>query len=374
MSCRRFNTDVRIISGTYSLEKIPYELSNLGGYRPLILMRSRTSSQKVRLIKKVFAYAAQEIPAICFIGPETTEDEIDAVLDAVNKYSCDCMVAIGSGFIQSAAKLVNSLHSCRLRIDQRHSLPCKHANLLPSAAVLTEDTDGQEIGGRLQIFELDIQYEKLRPDIIVIEPRMLNEVSEASAACSALITMSQLTQALYEHADSPVIRSLLIPSFRLIGDWAGLLHLPRSRFALVNASIYAQIIFKNTQQGAVWSLSSVGDRSGITSRALITSVLLPPFVRMLITKQSTAVETIVAGVRILKSDAPTGSLWEQSAASEQNRLLPDLIDKLIKLSRFTDLPQPIDQLFHQIGHLVGKRDTTSMKELILHISHEREVQ
>jgi alcohol dehydrogenase class IV len=352
---QRFKADTTLISGAHSLEKIPYALSRIGAVRPLILMHENSSLSTRNLIKRVFSYAVQEIPAFCFIDDRMVPEQLDEVSSAISDYACDSIIAVGSSCVQSAGKLANSLYSCRLSAAQMYRLPCTQTTLLKSAAVLTEDTDGSELCGIIELFSREISHPNLAADIAVIDPRVLGESSEAATAASLLITLVQIYHAVYELGNSPAALSLLTPAAQMIMDAACRLEEPEARYLAVQSAALTQIVFENCSTSGIWALLSSAGSLDFISREQAAAGLLPHIIKLSARMQPESVELLHSGAYM-------------PGNGENN--MEQTVEKLIVRSHLEDGGRAYEQLCTTAAQLSGAAYASSVHELILSMKPE----
>lgn len=347
---QRFKADTTLISGAHSLEKLPYALSRRGARRPLILMHEHSSFFSRNLMKRVFSFAVQEIPAFCFIGDHLVPEQFDEVTSAIADHECDSIIAVGSSYIQSAGKLANSLFSCRLSAAQMHRLPCTQTTLLKSAAVITEDTDGNELCGIIELFGKELRHPDLSADIAVIDPRLLTESSEAAIAASLLVTLVQMYHAVNELGSSPAALSLLSPAAQMIIDVSSRLENPEARYLAVQASALVQIVFENCSTSGLWSLLSAAGSLDLISREQASAGLLPHILALASKRQPEAVKLLHGG---------------------KEHAMEHTVEQLITRSQLGSSARAFEQLCRAAARLSEQGKNSEVRSLILAMQPEK---
>ncbi len=292
-----------ICSGLKALDTIPRELLSFQASNPLVLMYETESSQSERLLRSSCCTSQIVLGPIFRIPESLSKDELSTILDAMKETSVDSIIAMGSGVIQSAAKLLNALFSCSFTLDDIDGLPCDSFSVLPHIAVLDERIDGREATNRLLIDEFRLHHPSLYPEYVVIDDRILGSGSYKAMASSAIVSLTQLCETYRVAVLSPVISSWTKASFHYLSEFRKIESRP-SRIALINAAVAAQIAHSNVPPGPVSILAEMLAISDLCSEAQAAATLLPHFLGQLTFTEDSPLSQMFSEITVICRDVP----------------------------------------------------------------------
>lgn len=359
-----FFAQPKVISGLKALEAIALELEGYDAHVPLVLAYAAGGSRELKLLKSALKESAVSIGAVCMLDRKLSSSDIPEILETLSSYECDSIITIGSGMVQSAAKMINILHSCDTDMEHIHELPCPIPETLPSVAVLTENLDGREATNRLLIDEYRLSHDALYPDCIIIDERMMGTVPIQQISASANITLALLCESCREESLSPIVRGWIVPAFRFLGDYQNSIEKRDARLAHTNAGIYAQIAHSNTGYGPVTTLAEVFEISQFCTASEAVASILPYYVRHLHKNQRALMGSISSDIETITLQKAIDSLWTHEG---QRALHEQIIAMLSSYAAKTPErgKQPmIESLIRQTDRLLAHDDHTELLQLI----------
>lgn len=271
----RFFTNPKILSGLRALDSLTSELRSFQIRKPLILSYETGGRNLSRLLQKACVGSSISTDDTVYVSRDLAADELERLLEILKDRQSDGIIALGSGSIQSTAKLLNIMYCCETDLSGLHDLPCRRLHLLPSTAVLDESVDGREATSRCSAGEYRLSHPSLYPDLIVIDDRSLGRASVTELADTAILSLLQIYESLREHVISPAVRAYLVPALRFIGERISDISSIQSRSALTNAAVLAQTAHSNTEPGPVTGICELLESSGLCSAAETAAVILP---------------------------------------------------------------------------------------------------
>ncbi|MCF7933810.1 MAG: iron-containing alcohol dehydrogenase [Spirochaetia bacterium] len=291
----------RIISGSKALEAIVGELEHLGIQSPLILWYAGRSSSQLQALKKALGESPAAAAAVCRMGDHPSRSEFKEILTLMSSSGCDALLVLGSGSIQSTAKLLNLMYSRSVDIEQLPELPESREPLLPHIAILDEQTDGREAACRLLVDEFRLSDPAIYPDTIVIDERICGSCTMRELADSAIISLAQICECYRAHTSSPMIKAWTNPALRFLGDHQSRSTGKKARAAHLNAAVYAQIAHSTVGFGPISTLAELFEVSQFCSAAELTAVVLPYYIRELEETRSTLFTEVFREISTLSS-------------------------------------------------------------------------
>ncbi len=263
-----FQNSVKILSGYKALENIPFELSNLGAKKPLILTNSMLIKfglvdivlSGLRDMKVEIGGIYEDIPA---------DSSISVVNDIARVYKdkhCDSIIAIGGGSVIDTAKgllIVASQNSSDI-MDYMGNEILKRGCKIPFIAVPTTAGTGSEATLVAVIANPDknvkmefISYNML-PDVAVLDPRMTKSLPPRMTASTGMDALCHAIEAYSCLQKNPLSDAYAFAAIKLIRENLRLAiedgGNESARLALANASLMAGVAFSNSMVGLVHAI------------------------------------------------------------------------------------------------------------------------
>ena len=353
-----------VCSGLKALETIPGELRARGVHHPVILSHESRGARIERLLAGACSDPALEIGPVCRLADEPGRGELEELLTLMKESGSDSIIALGSGTIQSVAKLLNIMYSCGLTLKEIGALPCDAYVTMPHIAVLDEYIDGWEATDRLLIDEFRFHDTSLYPDCIVIDDRVLSRADRKALASAAVITLAQSCEAYRKQVMNPITLGLTKSVYHFLSDHAGM-DSPASRIALVDAAVSAQIVHSNFPPGPVMILAEMCRISRFSTGAQAASALLPYFLHQLDFSKGSAYDRLLGEMEIISGPRP----WKRA-----DEMIIDLLGRYEPYFHCGKTCSIIASMVRQSYRLMSHEDNsevlTLIRDLVTHSSSE----
>ncbi|GAB6095569.1 iron-containing alcohol dehydrogenase [Desulfatiferula olefinivorans] len=282
-------------SGSKALEHLPGDLTALNAGKPLIITdKKSTEKGLVKQITKAFRTSGMTLGV--FDGVDLTAD-METVRNLCSLYmdrGFDAIMALGQGRTVDLAKVVNiavsgkpeDLKRCRDTGTLDHPLkPFVYIPLGPGT--------GRECSGDVAFGDLACSSPYLMPDLVTIDPRMLNDEDPVAYMTTGMASLTYAAEAYADPQSNPFCESYaqlvvsgvmenLLPVCRAACAAKGLvkrtidgLSLKKDRLALVNALCMAGYVYANSPRGLAARLGlAVSDRCDADA-AVAMGIMLP---------------------------------------------------------------------------------------------------
>lgn len=261
-----FLCNVKTISGTRALERIPMLLEKMNARRPMIITdKGVVAAGLIGLVKKAMGRKIT-------IGHIFDEVPVDSEYTVVNKAAaiftkkgCDSLIAVGGGSPIDTAKGVNMLvgQGGTNLLDHVGAHNVKH-KLCPFIVIPTTSGTGSEMTTAAVIANHEKNLKMLfvsgflLPDIGLLDPRMTKTLPPHLTAATGMDALTHAMEAYYCLAKNPLSDSLAFHAIRTISE--NLVHVVKNpgdlkgRLALANAAAMAGVSFSNSTTGIVHGL------------------------------------------------------------------------------------------------------------------------
>lgn len=262
-----FYCPVKIIAGLQALDHIPFELTQLGSKRPMLITDKGVKS--VGLLKPIQdSLASAEAHLACEFANVPPDSSLVTVRDAAKAYRdnhCDALIAVGGGSVIDTAKAVNVLVSeggdNLKQYSGAHKLsrPLKPFIMIPTTAGTgSEVTSVAVISDTETNTKLAFSSYYLLPDAAVLDPRMTQTLPAHLTAMTAMDAMTHAIEAYTCLAHNPISDAYATAAISKIREnLLPILDNPsnaQKRLELAQASTMAGIAFSNSMVGLVHSL------------------------------------------------------------------------------------------------------------------------
>ncbi|WP_369601531.1 iron-containing alcohol dehydrogenase [Hahella sp. SMD15-11] len=262
-----FFCPVKVVAGEAALEHIPYELTNLGASRPLLV-----TDKGVR-----GAGLVDHVVAACEAGgikvdivfedvpPDSAVEVVREIAQLYNREGCDALIGVGGGSVIDTCKGVNILVSeGGLDLSRYAGAGVLKRPLKPFVVVPTTAGTGSEvtsvavIADRVKGVKLPFSSGYLLPNAAILDPRMTLTLPPHITAATAMDAMTHAVEAYTCLARNPLSSAYASAAVKKISE-----NLPRvlengadvqARLELAQASTMAGIAFSNSMVGLVHAL------------------------------------------------------------------------------------------------------------------------
>ncbi|GAB6887260.1 iron-containing alcohol dehydrogenase [Desulfothermus okinawensis JCM 13304] len=283
-----FYCPVKIISGNKALDNLPYELSQMGVSRPLVITdKGIVLAGIIDLVKEVFKEYNMDAPPIYDeVPPDSSNRIVNEAAAIFRKNKCDGIIAIGGGSAIDTAKGVNIVVSedtddlMQFVGAERIKKPLK-----PFVVIPTTSGTGSEVTLVAVIYNEDNGVKMaftsyfLLPQIAILDPRMTLSLPPHITAATGMDALTHAVEAFYCIQKNPLSDGYAISAIRLIRE--NLIEAVKNgknkdaRLAMANAATMAGIAFSNSMVGMVHSLGHATGSVAHVPHGVAMSIFLP---------------------------------------------------------------------------------------------------
>ncbi|MFZ5353053.1 MAG: iron-containing alcohol dehydrogenase [Bacillota bacterium] len=263
-----FQNSVKILSGKSAIENIPYELSNLGAKRPIIL----TNSMLVKFgLTGIVVGALKDLNMQigCIYEDIPADSSIKVVNDIAKVYrekGCDSIIAVGGGSVLDTAKglgIVISQNSDDIMNFMGNEI-LKRKDRVPFIAVPTTAGTGSEatlvavIANPDRNVKMEFISYNLLPDVAVLDARMTKSLPARITASTGMDALCHAVEAYSCIQKNPLSDAYSFAAINLIREYLPLAvengSDEKARLAMANASLMAGAAFSNSMVGLVHAI------------------------------------------------------------------------------------------------------------------------
>jgi len=277
-----FYSHPKFNSGKRALETIPYELSTMDAVKPLVLSNMRASGHGTgkKLVKALYDSPVtigafyDEVPGVASIGL------IRDLAQLFRDRGCDSLIVTGSGPVVDTAKGVNMLVS----IEGLDPLAPGAGgligqNLKPLVYIPSVNACGSETSDSAVIDARTITSDRLCPDLIVIDPRMMAAEEPGEIINASMMVLTSAIEASSAAVCTPISETYSHAAIQFIYEnLSAAVRKPGSRgpsMALANAAAMSGVALTGFSAGIVRSLGlALADLTGLPA-GILMGVLLP---------------------------------------------------------------------------------------------------
>lgn len=293
MSYFEFYNPMKILSGDYSLENIPYELNIRGATHPLII--TSTTPLKVGLIsiltRALNGYSIISDSIYSDVPKESSFESVEMAAKIFKQSGCDSIIALGGGSVLDTAKGVKILVS-----HESESLETFMGNetipkgkSVPFFMVPTTAGTGSEctkvavISNISQHIKHEFISSELLPDVAVIDPRTTLTLPPRLTAATGIDAIVHAIEAYTCLQKNPISDTFAMTSLELIGK--NLINAVNYgtndvyRLAISNAAMMAGIAFSNSMVGLCHAIAHGCGAVTNISHGEAVGILLPAVMR-----------------------------------------------------------------------------------------------
>ncbi|TYT73422.1 iron-containing alcohol dehydrogenase [Desulfobotulus mexicanus] len=262
-----FYNPVKIVSGHKALDNLPYELSQMGVTRPLIVTdKGVVAAGLIQVVQEAFGSSGMTIGAIYDdVPPDSSVDVVNAIAEVYRANGCDGLVAVGGGSPIDTAKGVNIVvsHDKGELKDymgaDRLTGPLKPLVVVPTTAGTgSEVTLVAVIADIKRNVKMAFMSRHLLPNLALIDPRMTLTMPAKITAATGMDALSHAMEAYTCLQKNPLSDAHATAAITLISRYLPLAvedgKNATARLALANASCMAGAAFSNSMVGMVHAL------------------------------------------------------------------------------------------------------------------------
>lgn len=284
-----FRAATKVLSGTHAIAHIPFELTNLGVGRVMVITDARVRA--LGLVAPVFAALADSAIVVAAVFDDVPVDSSVAVVDGAaaqfRAERCDGIVAVGGGSVLDTAKgvaLALASGGASLMSMQGSEI-LVHAALPPIVAVPTTAGTGSEVTGAavikdtLRDMKLAFVSFDLAPAVAVLDPRMTLALPPRATAATAMDALTHAVESASGRQRNPLSDAHAHAAIALIREYLPAVLAPGQhadgRLALANAALMAGVAFSNSQVGVVHAIGHACGAIAHVPHGEAMAILLP---------------------------------------------------------------------------------------------------
>jgi len=263
-----FLVPTKLIAGSDSVFRLPYELELRGVKRPMLLTDNGVMDAGVfSVVKMAFDEYRFNLPVVFSdIPPETSLRSVREAYRLFREENCDGIIALGGGSVIDTGKALNMMVSegtdDLIALSGADNITKKGVIFV---AIPTTAGTGSEVTGVAVIFDensgskIAFASEFLIPDIAVLEPKLTISMPGKLTAASGIDALSHAIESYIGIQSNEVSRALSFRATRLIFD--NLLKAIENgkdkdvRFNMLLAATMAGMAFSNSMVGIIHSLA-----------------------------------------------------------------------------------------------------------------------
>ena len=280
-----FSCPLKINCGNRALAHLPIELAAVNAHAPLILA-SRDQIGKKGLKSVIDAFKTSGLTLGVYDRmPDLPQSDLMPVLARMYRDGgCDSVIAVGSGSVVDAAKLLNLTVSAgdHGHLDDSGRNISDPGPLRPLMLVVTAGGNGDEVTGYASDDVRRLCSPRLVPTVAFIDPVMMTGQADRDVVDGALIGMVHAVEAFLDDSSGPMCRAYAHTAIGLIVQ-----SLPRalrqtdqkrSLCAVVNGQVAAGCAFFASSPGICHALATQLKESTDLPLGFMMALLLPHLV------------------------------------------------------------------------------------------------
>ena len=262
-----FYNPVKIVSGKKALDNLPFELSQLGVKKPLII--TDQGVKKAGLVKYVIKAFSESNITIGAIFDQTPPDSSVKVVNEIagiyRKHNCDSFIAVGGGSVIDTTKGANIV----ITEDSDDLMKFMGADLLtktmkPLIVIPTTSGTGSEVTVVAVISDTEKNVKMaftssyLYPKVAILDPRMTLTLPPHITSATGMDAMTHAMEAYYCLQKNPISDVYSFAAIKILSEnLINVIKNPKDkngRLALANASCMAGAAFSNSMVGMIHAL------------------------------------------------------------------------------------------------------------------------
>jgi alcohol dehydrogenase len=283
-----FFCPVKIVAGAMALEHMPYELSQRGAVKPLIVTDQGVRGAKLVDVVQAALQSGGVAAELVFddVPQDSSTTAVAAIARLYRDHRCDSLIAIGGGSVIDTAKAVNILVSEGGDDLRKYAgtnvlaRPLKPLFVLPTTSGTgSEVTSVSVIKDAQSNVKLPFVSSYLLPDVAVLDPRMTLGLPPFFTAATAMDAMTHATEAFTCLGKNPLSDAYATAAItKVANNVLQVLDEPGDRtrrLELSLAATMAGIAFSNSMVGLVHALGHTVGALTHLPHGVCMNVLLP---------------------------------------------------------------------------------------------------
>lgn len=280
-----FSCPLKINCGNRALAHLPIELAAVNAHAPLILSnRDQVGKKGLKSVIDAFKTSGLTLGVYDRLQDQFQSDLMPVLARMYRDGGCDSVIAVGSGPVVDAAKLLNLTVSAgdHGQSDDPGRNIFDPGPLRPLMLVVTGGGNGDEVTGYASDGVRRLCSHRLVPTVAFIDPAMMTDQDDRDVVDGALIGLVHAVEAFLDDTAGPMCRAYANTAIGLI-----IQSLPmslrqtdrkRSLCAVVNGQVAAGCAFFASSPGICHVLATQLKESTDLPLGFIMALLLPHLV------------------------------------------------------------------------------------------------
>lgn len=295
---RIFIEKAKLIYGAKSLEKIPYELGTFSAMKPLIIYdKTAAGIGLLHIVKK--AFKVSDIAPVSYMANTVETADLltlKEIISYYNNHKCDSIIALGLGGVIDLSKALKLTANVGTdSIDNIESIDKSVNNIVPLIVIPillgspNAGTHKAKIYDTMRNKCYDINSVKIAPDVIVMDKRMQDVMSDASICESAICSLGMSLSANIDNLVSILAKAYSHTAMVLFREnflQAGTKWTKENKLAMMASIIYGGIAFSEIQDGLLDSLITQCSRYKDISYRKVFICVITPYLELFMNKQN----------------------------------------------------------------------------------------
>jgi alcohol dehydrogenase len=280
-----FSCPLKINCGNRALAHLPIELAAVNAHAPLILAsRDQIGKKGLKFVIDAFKNSGLTLGVYDRLTDQLQSDLMPVLARMYRDGGCDSVIAVGSGPVVDAAKLLNLTVSAgdHGQVDDPDRNISDPGPLRPLMLVVTAGGNGDEVSGYASDGVGRLCSPRLVPAVAFIDPAMMTDQGDRDVVDGALIGLVHAVEAFLDESPGPMCRAYAHTAIGLIVQ-----SLPmalrqtdrkKSLCAVVNGQVAAGCAFFASSPGICHALATRLKESSDLPLGFLMALLLPHLV------------------------------------------------------------------------------------------------
>jgi alcohol dehydrogenase len=318
-------------SGKKALEHLPFELSSLNAFKPLIITSNDLTGKKaIRTLINAFGDSGMTLGVFDEITDKADLSVVEQIKDIYIKGQYDSIVALGGGIVVDAAKLVNLTVSMKIT-DARTLSPETPigSHLGPLVVVPVANVTGLETSKYAVLNRKTFVSISLMPNLVVIDPRLTGAKDGKTIAEAGIAAFGRTVEAYIAPDKNPFMDAYAFTALRFIREnLSGAVNKccdKKASLAVANAAAMSGCVISNTGQSVLNRLGQVFQNIVHVHPGVIIGMCLKPVLDDYIKKNSSPVFDLF---HPLVGDDKYAEMPQAGRADEALKVLYGFLDEI----------------------------------------------